>query len=204
MGGTLPGQTGDRPASPGREHVAPNHGRGPAASGLRHPEPRDHDAMLALNNAHASELSLLDGSALADLLGAAWLAVMADDASAMLLAFDQDADYGSPNYAWFKERLRRFVYVDRVVVAPAMRGAGLARAMYAELVARASAEGHSVICCEVNLEPPNPVSARFHAAIGFREAGKAFLPDRGKTVSYLVREIGAPQVATGKTGSPAR
>ena len=163
--------------------------------------------MLALNNAHATELSLLDGSKLADLLRAAWHAVVTDDASAMLVAFDQDAEYGSPNYLWFKERLRRFVYVDRVVVAAAARGAGLAREMYSGLAARAAVEGHSVLCCEVNLEPPNPASARFHGALGFREAGQAFLPDRGKTVSYLIREIGGPaplpQVAVDRPGSAA-
>jgi uncharacterized protein len=33
-----------------------------------------------------------------------------------MLAFDQDADYDSPNFLWFRERLARFVYADRVVV----------------------------------------------------------------------------------------
>jgi predicted GNAT superfamily acetyltransferase len=28
------------------------------------------------------------------------------------------------------------------------------------------------LCCEVNLEPPNPGSLRFHQSIGFVEAGQ--------------------------------
>ncbi len=43
---------------------------------------------------------------------------------ALLLAFDQAADYDSPNFLWFRERFPRFVYVDRIVVAGEARGRG--------------------------------------------------------------------------------
>ena len=42
-----------------------------------------------------------------------------------------------------------------------------------------------ILCCEVNIDPPNPVSDAFHAFFGFVEVGWAFLPDRGKSVRYL-------------------
>jgi predicted GNAT superfamily acetyltransferase len=38
---------------------------------------------------------------------------------------------------------------------------------------------------EAPRSPPNPGSDAFHAALGFREVGRAFLADRGKAVRYL-------------------
>ena len=74
--------------------------------------------MLALNNAHARELSWLEPERLRTLIERAFLASRIGNIEAFLLAFDQDADYDSPNFLWFKSRYRRFVYVDRIAVAP--------------------------------------------------------------------------------------
>jgi predicted GNAT superfamily acetyltransferase len=46
--------------------------------------------------------------------------------AAFLLAFREGAGYDSVNYRWFAQRYERFLYVDRVVVAPAARGQGAA------------------------------------------------------------------------------
>ncbi|RYF90942.1 MAG: GNAT family N-acetyltransferase, partial [Caulobacteraceae bacterium] len=78
-------------------------------------DPNLGDALLRLNNDHAVELSLLDAAGLRRLVGAAFLALRAPPAEALLIAFDQDAAYDSPNFLWFRERYARFVYVDRVV-----------------------------------------------------------------------------------------
>lgn len=141
-------------------------------------------ALLVLNNTHAVELSWLDPERLAVLLGRAFHARRIGRVAAFLLAFDQRADYDSPNYLWFRERYARFVYVDRVVVAAAARARGHARRLYADLVRRAAAAGHDVIVCEVNSRPPNPASDALHAALGFREVGQATIHG-GKAVRYL-------------------
>jgi len=60
--------------------------------------------VLALNNAHAVELSLLDSGQLAALLDEAFHARRIGTLDAFLLAFDQGAAYDSPNYLWFRER----------------------------------------------------------------------------------------------------
>jgi predicted GNAT superfamily acetyltransferase len=146
------------------------------------------DALLALNNAHAVELSRLDPDRLSRLVGEAFLAMRIGEADAFLLAFDQRADYDSPNFQWFRARYDRFVYVDRVVTAPSARGQGVGRRLYGELLARARAAGHDRIVCEVNIDPPNPASDAFHAALGFVEVGTAALPGSGKVVRYLARE----------------
>jgi uncharacterized protein len=145
--------------------------------------------LLLLNNAHATELSFVSAARMAQLVEEAFLACSIGDADALLLAFDQDADYDSPNFLWFRERFPRFVYVDRVVVAPAMRGRGLARMLYDALFQRAAAAGHDRVVCEVNSDPPNPASDAFHAALGFAEVGKAQLAHSGKTVRYLCRDL---------------
>jgi predicted GNAT superfamily acetyltransferase len=142
-------------------------------------------AILALNNAHAMELSWLDAERLASLLGQAFYARGIGEVDAFLLAFDQSAAYDNPNYLWFRERYPRFVYVDRVVVAPALRGRGYARRLYADLFDEARRAGHAIVVCEVNSDPPNPASDAFHAALGFSEVGRAAFHHRQKTVRYL-------------------
>lgn len=146
-------------------------------------------AALALNNAHAVELSFQTGESFARLVRAAFFARWTAGQEAFLIAFDQDGDYHSPNFLWFKPRYDRFVYVDRIVVSPADRGKGLARQLYAELFAAARAAGHRRIVCEVNSDPPNLASDAFHASLGFREVGAAELAGKGKTVRYLAVEI---------------
>jgi uncharacterized protein len=144
-------------------------------------------ALLVLNNAHAMELSWLEPGRFSVLLGRAFHARRIGGADAFLLAFDQDAD--SPNFLWFRERHPRFVYIDRVAVAPAARGRGHARRLYADLIETAAARGHSLVVCEVNSEPPNPASDAFHAALGFADVGQARIHGGSKTVRYLMRII---------------
>src|SRR4051794_11216701 len=83
--------------------------------------------LLALNNANAAQLSWLEPERLAHLIGQAFLARRIGNLDALLLALDQDADYDSPNFLWFRSRYQRFVYVDRIVVAASARGRGYAR-----------------------------------------------------------------------------
>ncbi len=156
----------------------------------------DHAALLALNNAHATELSWLDAPALARLLGIALHARTVGTCSALLVALDQDAPYANPNFAWFAARHRRFVYIDRVVVAASARGQGLARRLYRDLADTARAQGHSLLACEINLDPPNPASADFHRGLGFVSVGSARLPG-GKQVGYHLCALDeAPRLRT--------
>jgi predicted GNAT superfamily acetyltransferase len=148
-------------------------------------------ALLALNNAHAVELSWLESERFTHLVEQAFVARRVG-VDALLLTFDQAADYDSPNYLWFRERYSRFVYVDRVVVSGAARGRGLARKLYADLFDAARAAGHQRIVCEVNSDPPNPASDAFHAQLGFAPVGTAAIHGGAKTVTYLMRELSEP------------
>lgn len=146
-------------------------------------------AVLALNNAHAVELSWLEGDRLGTLLGQSFYARRFGHLAAFLIAFDECADYDSPNYLWFRQRYPRFVYVDRIVVDRAARQQGLARLLYEDLLRRAVAAGHEIVGCEVNSDPPNPASDAFHAEFGFSEVGRASINSGAKTVRYLARRL---------------
>ena len=164
-------------------------------------------AILALNNANATELPWLDPQRLAALLGQAFYARRIGSVQAFLLAFDERADYDSPNYGhlrrqqdavlWFRERYPRFVYVDRVAVAQAARGRGFARRLYADLMQQAAAAGHTVVVCEVNANPPNPASDALHAALGFAEVGAASIHGGSKEVRYFARAIASEKLRAG-------
>lgn len=143
----------------------------------------------ALNKVHETELSPLTRDGVAHLMGQAFSAQIAEPEAAFLFAFDETADYDSPNFLWFRERYERFVYVDRIAVSDLHRRKGLAAKLYDELFLRARDAGHLQIVCEVNSDPPNPGSDAFHAARGFDVVGETHLADRGKTVRYLACAI---------------
>jgi uncharacterized protein len=146
-------------------------------------------ALLTLNNAHARELSWLEPERLQRLVGQAFLARRIGNLDAFLLALDQDADYDSPNFLWFRARYPRFVYVDRIAVASSARGRGHARRLYDDLFEHALRAGHRRVVCEVNTIPPNPASDAFHAALGFVEVGTASVYGGSRTVRYLSRAL---------------
>jgi hypothetical protein len=152
-------------------------------------DPGLRDGLLALNNRNAVETSWLEPDRFAHMVTSAFAALHVPEARALLLTFDRDADYDSPNFLWFRDRFARFVYVDRIVVAQEARGLGLARQLYGQLFDLALAAGHDLVTCEVNSAPPNPGSDAFHAAMGFVEAGGADLAS-GKSVRYLTRPLG--------------
>ena len=149
-----------------------------------HHSPRD--ALLRVNNASARETSVLTAERFDRMIGSARVATFIEPDQALLLAFEQADDYDGVHFKWFRGRYDRFLYVDRIVVAEEHRSRGLGRILYADLFRRAEALGHDRIVCEVNLQPPNPGSDRFHSAQGFREVGRVTIDEGAKTVRYLL------------------
>lgn len=149
----------------------------------------DIPALLALNNAEAEAVNALTREGFEGLLRSAFAARLAEEGLGFLIAFDHATPPQGPNHAWFTARESYFAYVDRVVVAAAARGQGVARALYADLAALARAERVGLMVCEVNLDPPNPASLAFHERLGFTAAGEATDPRNGKRVRYLRRPL---------------
>ena len=146
-------------------------------------------ALLALNNLHARETSYLTEDQWRALIANASIARCAGKTAALLIAFTEDASYDNQNFAWFRQRMDRFAYVDRIVVDGNHRGAGLARRLYEDLFASLQDAGQDRVVCEVNMDPPNPQSDAFHDRLGFLEVGQATLVHSGKTVRYLEKRL---------------
>ena len=157
------------------------------------------DAVIALNAAVVDMTGPLDRVRLDRMIAAAVFAearLTADGTLAgFLIGFGPEADHDSGNFLWFRDRIAAFAYIDRVVVAPAARGGGIGRALYADFADTAARHGLARLACEVNIAPPNPVSDAFHGALGFVETGTGS-PAPGKRVRYLLRDIDAPVRAT--------
>jgi hypothetical protein len=150
----------------------------------------DPAAVLTLNNIHAKETSTLTAASLAELLDMSFYARGIDrGTTAFLIALDQNAPYRNPNFSWFKESREPFVYIDRVIVAASARGQGIARILYNDLFVAALQMGQHRVVCEVNIEPPNPVSETFHLALGFRAVGEASIHGGTKTVRYFEKTL---------------
>lgn len=152
----------------------------------------DFPAILALNKEFEHFLSPMDARRLDHLDSqSAYHRVIRQDGQVLgfLLAFREGADYDSPNYRWFADRYKRFVYVDRVVVTSKVQAKGLGTALYKDLFAYARENGIPLVTCEFDQEPPNPSSERFHAAMGFREVGTQVIRDGKKTVTLQLAEL---------------
>lgn len=146
------------------------------------------DGVLDLNRmveAMTSPLDMARLRQLADWATVAEAVVEGGQVQAFLLGFAPDSPYDSPNYRWFCDRYPQFAYIDRVVVAEAARGRGLARHLYGRLADHAGRHALGPLVCEVNTDPPNPGSDAFHAALGFAEVGRAVLGP-AKAVRYLL------------------
>lgn len=160
---------------------------------IRSATPGDHGAILAINAEGVPGVSPLDRGKLTRLAAAAdplLVAVAGGRVVAYLIAFQPAADYEGACFLWFRERHPRSLYIDRVAVGSAWRRSGAASGLYDALAVAASERGLQELTCEVNLDPPNPQSMRFHQSQGFREVGEIVVPD-GRRVSLQARAQGS-------------
>jgi uncharacterized protein len=151
----------------------------------------DHPEILALNEGALPHVNRISQAELADLAAQSFYFRIAREggrAVGFLLAFSENARYFSPNFLWFRERYRRFVYIDRIAVAVSSRRAGIGRELYADLerVARAHAPD---LTCEINIEPPNPGSFAFHERLDFVEVGRQHTDAGAKLVSLMSKDL---------------
>jgi predicted GNAT superfamily acetyltransferase len=161
--------------------------------GIRETADADFDDVLRLNLESEAVLSPLTPPRLRALIAQSWhhrVACLDGSVQAFLIALLPGADYDSPNYRWFADRYDEFVYVDRVVVAASARHARLATVLYEDLFRRARESGIARVTCEIDIEPPNPASHRFHAKLGFVEVGTQSVAGGKKRVSLQELRLG--------------
>jgi predicted GNAT superfamily acetyltransferase len=154
---------------------------------------REHelDSVLALNNAAGPAILPLDAARLRRFYASAeYFRVAERDGTLVgfLVGFGSDADHDSSNFAWFREHLPQFFYIDRVVVASRRRGGGVGRAFYADVQSYAELR-YPVLACEVFIEHDSDPARVFHGSFGFREIGQHVMPETGVRASMLTKEL---------------
>ena len=115
---------------------------------------------------------------------------------AFCITFAPDAPHAGVNHQWFAERYKSFVYLDRIAIDSKHQNRGLGALLYQTVEQRMLNSGeHSLLCCEVNLEPPNPGSLRFHKRIGFMEIGRV-TQQLNYSVCMFIKNISIPPIPT--------
>jgi uncharacterized protein len=109
--------------------------------------------------------------------------------AAFILAFDPSANYDSPNFLWFKERYKSFLYIDRIVVDKEYRRKGLAKLLYDDIIKFASQNNYYCLTCEIDIHPPNYGSLQFHDKYKFVEVGTHWPYAGEKQVSLRERKL---------------
>ncbi|WP_129648070.1 GNAT family N-acetyltransferase [Peristeroidobacter agariperforans] len=154
---------------------------------------RDLDAIILVNEAGRPHVASLDHRELQRLhsLGAQLFVAESSRASVRgyLIAFSHLHDYDAEEFQALRRRIDcSFLYIDQVAVHPDVRRAGGGLLLYEAAHRFARIHNLEKLCCEVNLEPPNPRSLAFHEKAGFSPLGTLDVTD-GRTVVLLARDV---------------
>lgn len=156
---------------------------------VRDLQPRDLAAVHAINEENVPAVGSVSLEQLQSLVDRALVAlvVVVDEnrIAGFCIVLPPGTDYTSPNYLFFDERYDSFAYLDRVALTAGSRGHGWGKAMYDEVERRVAADWFTL---EVNLQPRNDGSLRFHAREGFVEVGRQ-QPYPGNEVSLLAKRL---------------
>jgi predicted GNAT superfamily acetyltransferase len=112
------------------------------------------------------------------------LALKEDEIVGYIICMREGSAYGSENYKFFTQRLKKFLYVDRVAIDEQHRRAGLGQAIYEDIFAQAISDSLP-IALEVNTQPVNQPSLNFHEKMGFDRIGAKDFDDH--SVAYFIK-----------------
>ena len=107
-----------------------------------------------------------------------------DEIVGFIICIREDSAYRSENYKFFTQRLKKFLYVDRVAIDERHRRAGLGKAIYYNVFAQARND-NLPIALEVNTQPMNQPSLNFHEKMGFDQVGSRDFEDH--SVAYFIK-----------------
>ena len=112
------------------------------------------------------------------------LVLKEDEIVGYIICMREGSAYGSENYKFFTQRLKKFLYVDRVAIDEQHRRAGLGKAIYEDIFAQAISDSLP-IALEVNTQPINQPSLNFHEKMGFDRIGAKDFDDH--SVAYFIK-----------------
>ena len=112
------------------------------------------------------------------------LVLKEDEIVGYIICMREGSAYGSENYKFFTQRLKKFLYVDRVAIDEQHRRAGLGQAIYEDIFAQAISDSLP-IALEVNTQPVNQPSLNFHEKMGSDRIGAKDFDDH--SVAYFIK-----------------
>ena len=112
------------------------------------------------------------------------LVLKEDEIIGFIICMREGSAYWSENYKFFTQRLKKFLYVDRVAIDEQHRRAGLGQAIYEDIFAQAISDSLP-IALEVNTQPVNQPSLNFHEKMGFDRIGAKDFDDH--SVAYFIK-----------------
>lgn len=151
----------------------------------------DLDRVAEINAANVPEVSAVDRDRLEFLVDESVIALVAEVDERVVgfcLVLPPGSSYDSLNYRWFAERHPDALYLDRIAFDAAVVGRGYGTAMYAEvdrIIARDHADADG-LALEVNVDPPNEPSLRFHRKLGFVPVGRQ--TSKGLEVEMMLKQ----------------
>ena len=155
---------------------------------IRPVTPLDYEFLVELNSDSSPHVNVIDLSTIEHLHRQSTLFVVyeyQEEIVAFLIVLDETASYSSLNFYYFQKRFSNFLYIDRIVVAEEFRRKGIGESLYNFLFGLK--HDTRPITCEVNLDPPNPISIRFHEAHGFTSIDEQFTEEGTKKVSLMLK-----------------
>ena len=154
---------------------------------------QDAEYILELNRVNVEVLSPMDLDKYRYFLDCSDLFQMAEvngEPAAFLIALREGiADYTSENYIWFSGQYDKFLYVDRIVIDEKFRSRGLGRILYEGVFENAAKADLSVVTAEIDIEPYNEPSLKFHKAMGFEEVEQQVIRGGEIKVSLQAKTI---------------
>jgi predicted GNAT superfamily acetyltransferase len=157
----------------------------------------DLDALVAVNDGASPAVPITPRDGLAALVAMSTVAVVVEsggEPAGFVLGMPPDLAYESENYLYFSVRARElgrsFIYVDRIVLLPALQSRGLGPRLSDAVFEEARRVGAAEVLCEVNVEPPNPGSLAFHTRLGFVEVGRQETHGGENVVALLAAPVG--------------
>ena len=137
---------------------------------IRNIAPKDFPEILLLNEQAVPQVSHVDLDKLKWFTRTALYFRVAEangKVAGFLIAVADDCDYQSQYFQWFCERYKKFVYINRIIVAEWARGNRVAWQLYEDIERYVSSLSCS-LAADVYSDPPNDISLKFHNRYGFK------------------------------------
>ena len=153
---------------------------------------KDFHDLLELNNDSVPAVNYLSKGELKNILllsEKCWVADIDDELAASLIIIGPNQPYESDNYTWLETKFSNFCYVDRIMVSEKYKRKKLGYILYKKLEDYAEANGALQLLCEVNIEPPNPISKKFHESLNYENVGPQLTENETKKVSLMIKKI---------------